>query len=266
MAADGAAAQRRGEGAAHDHHIGQPQEQAQFAQRIGQVDVGLVADRLALAAPGEAVAVVVQGFGDGVGPFRVARHDDQEQAVGQMIQRADDGHFLMLMGAGGDDDGAVVDQGRQAGELALVIGQGLAGQLQIHLTVDAGAQGRQPVGAVLILRPDVLEPVHQGAGHARGLLPPLGRLVGDAGADQGQRHAALAGGGQEVGPQLALDKDADIGPPVVEEGRDRRGGVHRGELMDYAARQARRQHLGRGQGAGSDQHRHIGPVLADALG
>ncbi|MNE31819.1 hypothetical protein D3C80_1254070 [compost metagenome] len=70
----------------------------------------------------------------------MAWHDDQEQPVGEMIQRPDDGHFLVLVGAGGDHDGAVVDQGRQTAELALVIGQGLARQLQVHLTVNAGAQ------------------------------------------------------------------------------------------------------------------------------
>src|SRR5690606_24309878 len=74
------------------------------------------------------------------------------------------------------------------------------------------------------------------------------------------------GRGQKVGPQLALDEDADIGPPVVEEGGDGRGGVDRGELVDDAARQAAGQHLSRGQGAGGDQNRHVGPVLADALG
>ncbi|MND98625.1 hypothetical protein D3C80_909860 [compost metagenome] len=183
-----------------------------------------------------------------------------------MVQRADDGHFLVLVGAGGDDDGAVVDQRRQAAELALVIGQGFAGQLQVHLTVDAGAQQRQPVGAGLILRPDMSETGHQGAGHAGGLLPALGGLVGDAGADQGQGHAALTGRRQQVGPQLALDKDADGRPPVIEEGGDGAGAVDRGELVNDARGQALGQNLRRGQGPGGDQNRHVGAVLSDTLG
>src|SRR5690606_41740554 len=51
-----------GEGSAHDHDVRQPKEQPQLAQSVGQIDVGLVADRLALTAPGEAVAVVAQGL------------------------------------------------------------------------------------------------------------------------------------------------------------------------------------------------------------
>lgn len=109
MSADGAAAERRREGPAHDHHIGQPHEQPQFTEGVGQIDVGLIGDRLAQAAPGEVVAVLAQGPRDLVGAVGMARHDDQEQPVGQMIQRPDDGHFLVLVGAGGDDDGAVVD-------------------------------------------------------------------------------------------------------------------------------------------------------------
>ena len=61
-------------------------------------------------------------------------------------------------------------------------------------------------------------------------------------------------------PQLGLDEDDDVGPPVVEEAADVAGDVDRRELMHGALGQALGGDRGRGDGAGGEHHGEPGAM------
>jgi hypothetical protein len=166
----------------------------------------------------------------------MARDDDQTDPHGQGVEGVDDGDLFAVMGAGGDDHRPVADGGAEAAEGGGVVRQRGAGELQIDQAVDAGAEPFQSRGRGLILRQDAVEGRQDLADRAGETAPARCGLLGDAGADQGQFHAARAGGRDQIGPQLALDEDAQRRLPVVEEGGDGARSIDRRELVDDARR------------------------------
>jgi len=104
------------------------------------------------------------------------------------------------------------------------------------------------------------------AGDQRPHTPPAAvGAGGDASVHQHQAGAVRGGAAQQVGPELGIDEEADLRPPVVEEGGDGAGQVDRHVLMDDPRRQPLGHQLRGGHGAAGHQDGAAGPVVPQTL-
>ena len=193
----------------------------------------------------------------------MARDEYQAETIGQFVESADDGDLLAVMGAGGHDHGPVADGGAEAGEGGGVMRRGLAGEFEVHMAVDPGAEAVQPGGRGLVLRQDAVEGGQDPADRAGEAPPALDGLFGDAGTGEDQFHAATPGLEDQIGPEFALDEDGEGRLPVIEEGGHRARRIDRRELVDDTGRQAAGHELGRGQGARGDEYGQVRPLAAN---
>ena len=98
----------------------EPIEQAEFADRVGDIDVGAKIGRDVARAQHAARAGRDRLLQDFHAAFRMARHDDGQQArprLADATMRLDDRRFLARMGRGGDEDLALADCVLHFGEL-----------------------------------------------------------------------------------------------------------------------------------------------------
>ncbi len=190
--------------------------------------------------------------------FGMARRDDREQpgeGPAQPPVRLDQHRLLAGMGRGAGDDGALADrcpQGRQA--------VGVGGRLRhVELEIAGGGDARRAELAVTLgmggrLREAEIEAAQQRGDRGGNAPPAIERALRHAAVDQDQRNAALGAGHDQVRPQIGLDEQREIGPPMVEEALDEARRVENHELVDHALGQALLGEIGRGDGARRAQH------------
>jgi hypothetical protein len=205
----------------------------------------------------------------------VAWGDDQQGVQARGAEGAGD-HFLLAgMGAGRQHHLAWAGRGLEPRQLTGVKGKGFANRLQVQPRAGPGAQLRQTRLGFGVLRQDKVEGREQGSRGAGSARPAVGAGLGHPGRDKGQLHPAGLGGEDQVRPKLALDLDARVRPPMVQEAANCGGAVHRRVLVDHAGRQALGQKFGGGAGARGDKkgaagrsqglgQRQQGKALADA--
>ena len=172
------------EAAAHDHHVGQAQEQAELAQGVGDIDVGLRRRAARRAAPGD-VAAVAQVGGDLRAAFGMARRDDQ-QARSARRSAARRSATPRPDGCWRRGRPAAADGGAQALPARPVAGQGLADELQVQRGRRAARRALSAVGRWR--RPAAGPGRRRRAARARRAGqrgPAVGGLLGDARADTG---------------------------------------------------------------------------------
>ena len=113
------------------------------------------------------------------------------------------------------------------------------------------------------LRQAEIEAAQQRGDHAGDAPPTFEGPLGEPPVDEDQGHAAPGAGHDQVGPEIGLDEEREIGPPMIEEAPHETRRVERHELVDHALRQALLGEIGRGDGARGAQHLEV--LLADAL-
>ncbi len=178
--------------------------------------------------------------------LRVAGAEDGQQArvAGREVAVRGQHHRLLArVGAGGQQHGARADLRAQRGQCGLVGRQRARGPFQVaELAQTRGPARAQPRRIPRALRQDECEAAEGLAQQRRREASPArGRALREAGVGQRRRHAAGAQGRERVRPQLALDEHGGVGAPSVEEPRDPGRHVERGEAVERAARQLRRQ-------------------------
>ena len=93
--------------------------------------------------------------------------------------------------------------------------------------------------------------------------PAVEGTLRQAAVDQDQRDAALLGGDDQVGPQVGLDQQREVGLPIVEEALDEARRIERHELMDDGFRQPLLRDAGRADGPGRAENREL--LFAEAF-
>ena len=168
------------------------------------------------------------------------------------------GGFLFAgMGRGGEPERAVGRVGGDARKLAFIAGQRRRRGFEI---ADAGrgggAEAAEALGLDIVLRQAQLETGEQRADQSRQPLPALERALRHAAVQEQQRRAGAIGLGDEIGPELGLDPEREIGAPMLEEAAHIGRTIHRHILMPGAVGgQAMGQQPRRGDRAGGHQHR-----------
>src|SRR5262245_59707503 len=169
--------------------------------------------------------------------------------------RLDQRDLLAGMGRGSGDLGPSVDRraqrrqtdgiGGRVGHVELEIA-GVDDMRRPELAVTLGMRGR--------LREAKIEAAKQRGDRGGNAPPALKRALGDAAVDQDQGDAALGALHDQIGPEVGLDEEREVGLPVVEEALDEARRIENYELMDHALRQPLLGEIGRRDGAGGAQY------------
>src|SRR5262245_44002904 len=151
------------------------------------------------------------------------------------------------MGRGSGDHGTSVDrrpQRRQAGGIGGGLGHveleisGVEDVRRAELAIALGMRSR--------LRETKIEAAEQCGDRGGNAPPALEGALGDATVDQDQGDAALGAGHDQIGPEVRLDEEREVGLPVVEEALDEARRIENHELMDQDRKSTRlnSSHLG----------------------
>ena len=154
-------ADARYEAAAHHHDVGQPEEQAQFAQGVGHIDRP---HRLPTASQGAA-----QHGGDLRAPLGMARRQNEDPARRGLAHGVGYRCVFPRMGAGRQHHLATGEGSTQAVKLGHVSWQGLAHKLEVQTGPGCPAQTVQPFFGGRVLRHDQVEGREQSSRRGRPL-------------------------------------------------------------------------------------------------
>ena len=158
----------------------------------------------------------------------------------------------------GEPDRAVGDGVQHAFERGFVCAERRCGEFQIARYADRiGSQHTEPRRMLRILRERELERPEQPAREARETAPSPERGWRHARVQQRCRYALRAEFAEHVGPELRLDPEREVGPPVLEKPAYPGRPVHRIILVGRARRQPSRQQGGCGPGNRRREHRRI---------
>ncbi len=231
-------------------------EQAELAQRVGDVNLGVGLDRLAQCAA-RRLACVAQHRD--VGPARgVARHDDRQQfgmRAPQRVMRRQDRLVLAGMGLRRQQHRPHPDHGFQRREFRRIEGQRRRVFLQApdhaHIRRAQYAEARRDL---LVLRQADVEGRQDRFGRLLRPAPALEGSLRHPRIDQRQPGAPCLRAKNKVRPKIGIDEQSHVGPPMLEEPPRRARRVDRHELMDRAGRQPPFHQLGGGDRPAGHQH------------
>nr|WP_246161473.1 hypothetical protein [Segnochrobactrum spirostomi] len=237
---DGVVAAVRDQRAAHEGDRGELVEEADLADRIGDVEAGVGRDAIAAGAQRDAHTRPgrVEPLGDGRPALRVARnHEGDEVATARGEPGMGDGDEILFaaMGARGDPAWAVAEHFFEAAQFRFVDRGRRDVEFQIAGDVDfADAE----VGEALAVGIGLGEAGGEGAEQAAGGLPPAppagmgARREPPVDDDAGNVPPAQLVDRRR--PDLGLDEEGRLRPPMVEEAIDVGRDVERNELVEGA--------------------------------
>ena len=246
----------------------EPVDQAELADRVGDIDVGRLrpatrrASAARLAARRHAAISAMPGPRSG---WRGAMSVSSRGIRSRSLRCASiTVVFFARMGRGGGDHRAVADRRAQLRELVGSAGGAGTSSLRLPVVTTRGAPSSRSARRRRRLRArQRSKRSQQRADRARHTPPAPERALRQPAVDQDQRDAALGARHDQVRPQIGFDEQREVGLPVVEEARDEARRVERHELMDHAGRQPLRGELRGGDRAGRHQHGDL--ARADAL-
>jgi hypothetical protein len=244
--------------AADENDVGEPIEKSEFAERVGEINIGRRCYRVARRAPRHAEAASGESGRNGLTACRVARHDEGQEArircnEPDMDIRCD--LVFALMRVGCKPDRPLCHGCAKAAKFSLICSEWRGIVLDVaRRRYDRCAEHAQPFSACAILRHDGGEAAENIADRRRIAPPTLEGALGDTRVNEGERRAALLRRDDQIWPKLGFDPHPEVRPPVIEKARTKIGVVERYELMESAARQAFGHEVGRGDCAGGDEN------------
>jgi hypothetical protein len=254
---------------AHEGDLDQPVPNPEFSQGVRDIDLGVGVGKLSGAATLHLEARHGERSRDVASAFRVARNDEGHQSGrpgrGGPVGCGD--LFLFARVGGGRQPARAGPQGRfQVTAHPGLVRQRRGGELQVSRT--SGFRRAEPAEALPILRrlgQDQREALQQAADQRPEAAPGTKGAGRHAAVDQNQLDAAAPRGGQQIGPELGLHDQAQVGSPVLEKPFHRRGLVDRRELMDHPGRQTLVHEPCRGNRPRGQQELEIGPTRPQGL-
>jgi hypothetical protein len=247
----------------------QPEKQAELAERIGDIDIRIVGDRLAGRAPRDPQPIRSQHLCDHRAAHRMARRDYRQKpmvGLNDVAMRRGGDRLFAGVGAGGKPQGPGADLPPQLGKRGRIGGERLRRGLEIADTRDDGrAEPAKPLRLQFVLGEAQRECPQHRPDHAGQGAPARLRAVRQPGIEKQHRDAAAMGRKNQVRPKFGFNPDRQIGTPMIEKPLDRARQIDRHELMANPVWQSGFQEARRRDSAGGCQNLDPCPLIDDPL-
>ncbi len=242
--------------AAHEHDGSDAVDEAEFAERVGDVNVDVALGQIAARAQARPKARPPWRFRRCLARAPDGAARSRSSRVGNFARSRRCAAMMVVSSPGCVEAAATTARSPISALKRCNVGwsTGGAGTSSFRLPVEEmrGAPSREKRCALAgDWARQRSKRFNKRGDRARNEPPAAERAFRYAAVDEDQRDFALGAGQDEIGPQIRLDEQRQVGPPMVEEPGDEGRRVERDELVDHPLRQALLGERRRGDGAGA---------------